>query len=130
MDTFEKNSLQVACSLAAGISIADAARAAGLSQRTVTRWLSRGRREPGSRYAAFATAVEEAQAVEVSDAPMTDHEFRVLVSRAVRRGSIAAMRLYLEILELDRQRGTSKPEDPLAFADELAVRRGRHPEAS
>ncbi len=29
-----------------------------------------------------------------------DHELRVLVSRAVRRGSIAAMRLYLDILEL------------------------------
>ena len=50
--------------------------------------------------------------------------------RAVRRGSIAAMRLYVDILELDRLRGTPKPEDPLAFADELAAKRAQRPEAS
>ena len=52
------------------------------------------------------------------------------MSRAVRRGSIAAMRLYVDILELDRLRGTPKPEDPLAFADELAAKRAQRPEAS
>ena len=118
MDPFDTNSHRVACSLPLAFR----------SRTRLVRWcfaadrgavaVSRPARA-GSRYAAFASAVEDAQAVEASDAPMTDHELRVLVSRAVRRGSIAAMRLYLDILELDRLRGTPKPEDPLAFADEL-----------
>ena len=57
-------------------------------------------------------------------------EFRVVVSSAVRRGVVPAMRLYWQMLKADRLAGGDRAQDPLAFADELAARRSGRPEAS
>ena len=88
----------------------------------MTRWLTRGRREPESKFAAFLAAVETAPAAPdvKDDGPMGMDEFRVVVSRAVRRGVIPAMRLYWQMLRADRAAGQSRQADALAFADELA----------
>jgi hypothetical protein len=67
----------------AGASVADAARHAGCSSRTVERWLARGRENPSSGYADYAAAVDAlraARAIEPSDEALTDYELRVIVS--------------------------------------------------
>jgi hypothetical protein len=45
-----------------------------------------------------------------AEQPMDEDEFRIAVSRAVRKGSVAAMRLHWDLLRADRDE-PAKPED-------------------
>jgi len=114
----------VLAAVEAGCSLADAARQAGVAERTVKRWLARGRREQAGAHQEFTEAVEKvwaARELPSSDEPMDGHELRVSVSEAARAGSVPAMKLYWEMLLADRER---RP-NPLAEFDELARRRAR-----
>jgi len=108
------------------VSLTDAARRVGVAERTVKHWLTRGRREPGSVYAGFLAEVEGARDGAGDVGEMGEGEFREAVARAVREGSVPAMKLMWEMLRADQadpDAKNEKPVDPLAEFDQLAQRR-------
>lgn len=98
-----------------GLTLVEACGRAGVPVKTVKGWLTRGRAESETAYATFAQAVDEARDV-AARADMALPEFRGHLNKAVRAGSIAAMRLWLDVF--DRQDG----REPDAV-DELLRRR-------
>jgi len=80
----------------AGVSLADAAAAADVAAQTLKNWLSRGRAETDTDHARFAAAVDAAREAAAA-AAMTDHEFQGHLNAAVRRGSVTAMRLWVQV---------------------------------
>lgn len=98
--------------LYSGLSLSESADQAGLPVQTLKNWLTRGRRETDTDYSAFATAVDEARDV-AARAPMSEREFRGYVNRAVRGGSVQAMRLWIALRQADDERN-----DPFAELDE------------
>ena len=125
MTSFTSDHGAVLGAVEAGCSLRDAAREAGVAERTVKRWLARGRREEAGEHRDFTEAVEAAwQARELpsSDPPMDGHELRVSVSEAARAGSVPAMKLYWVMLLADRERRAPTSLDEF---DELARRRAR-----
>lgn len=113
--------------ISGGASIADAAVQAGVSERTVKNWLTKGRREPGTEYAAFAERVDALRAErELPDTSrMDEDELFEVVSGACRKGSVAAMKLLWEMLRADQNfdEDDEADRDPLKDFDELAVKR-------
>jgi hypothetical protein len=110
-----------------GLSLKDASRELDLREKTVKGWITRGNKEEGTEYAAFAVAVGEARQ-EFSDkiAPLDEDELMLVVSNAARKGSVAAMKLAYEMLRASKGDGgdESKGEfDDLEPDDELAPRR-------
>jgi transposase-like protein len=105
---FDERGPLVREALVAGLSIADGARAHGVSAGTVKGWLRRGREDPGSRYGPFAEAVDQAQAARrlppPGERPLDEAELRIVVSRAAREGNVQAMRLAWEMLRTRRRR--------------------------
>ena len=72
---------------AAGVSIEDAARALGLRPKTVTHWLTRGRREDAGDYADFARRVDEVRAeLAARPEPMDTDELARVVSEGREEG--------------------------------------------
>jgi hypothetical protein len=111
-----------------GVSLPDACRAVGVRHKTVKAWLTRGRREEEGEYARFALDVEQARdkAGRARQVPMTEAEHRLAVSDAGRAGSVAALKLYWEILLEDRKRDPEEEKSEpgsLEALDELAARR-------
>jgi hypothetical protein len=111
--------------LGSGLSVEDAAAQIGVSGPTLKSWLSRGRKDPDSDYGRFLAQVEGLKERKQSSGPMTDDEFDHELARQIRKGSVPAMKVYLE---WRRERNadesaTQLPQDPLEFADELAARR-------
>jgi transposase-like protein len=81
----------------AGASIPDAARAAGVGVDTLKRWLARGRREDLGPYSDFEAAVADARKqARLAPDPMSPSEFREHLERAVRAGSVQAMKLWAD----------------------------------
>jgi hypothetical protein len=78
-----------------------------LPLQTLKNNLALGRKESGTERAAFAEAVDAAR-VAAAQAPMTLVEFRGFLNAAVRAGSVAAMKLWLEVYE------HGEPDDELA----------------
>lgn len=113
-------------SVRSGLTIAESAERAGVAAQTVRHWLSRGRGEIGTEHAAFAAAVDDARAA-ASHAPMSDREFRGHLARAVRNGSVGAMRLWWRTRsedELDDERELNPfAELDAPFTDSPAGRR-------
>lgn len=64
---FEDAFPAVIASVGAGFPLERAAERADVPSATVKSWLTRGRREPGSKFAAFTRAYEEARASEVEE---------------------------------------------------------------
>lgn len=108
-----------------GLILADACKAAGVSERSVKGWLARGRREGSGDYFEFASAIEQARAaVAGREEAMTAEELFVVVSRTARRGSVQAMKLYWEMICADQDSDEGeKPAQPFDEFDELAQRR-------
>jgi transposase-like protein len=104
-------------SVAAGCSLPDAARAAGVGLDTLKRWLGRGRREDLGPYAAFEAAVSEArkEAALLSPGEMSVAEFREHLERSVRAGSVSAMKLWAEQFMIPPEElGTKVPVSMIA----------------
>lgn len=105
--------------IAAGASLVDACRDVGVREKTVKGWITRGRREEAGDYAAFVAAVDAARAeAQAAPGPMTAEEFRAQVERAVRAGSVQAMRLWA-----DKWLSGAKPEPAATTISRLADRR-------
>lgn len=100
----------------AGLTIAEAAERAGLAPQLVRNWLSRGRREVDTEYAAFAVGVDEAREAAQTE-ELAEGEFHARLNRSVRAGSVQAMRLWWAI---HGDRDEPRPEDEL---DRLVARR-------
>jgi hypothetical protein len=119
--TPETRATVVGC-VAAGASLADAARRAGVREGTLTGWLARGRREDIGPFAVFAADVADARRqAQQSPGQMSAREFREHVERAVRAGSVQAMKLWAE-------RYLASPEElramlPASLITRLAERR-------
>src|SRR4051812_11924849 len=71
--------------VAAGASLEDACRHAGLPSDTLKSWLRRGHREKSTEFAAFADAVRAARRE-----PLSEHEVVVLLGQRARGGSVTA----------------------------------------
>lgn len=101
-DVFQTCSAAVVEAIRAGASIEDAARAAGCAPRTVDRWLQSGRLNPNGPYGKFSAQVDATRREQglpgTSESEvMSEAELHRAVSRAVRNGSVAAMRLAHEM---------------------------------
>lgn len=109
----------------AGCSTEDAARAEGVSRRTIAVWITKGNKGR-SGYAEFVAELEAARSEAANrPEPMSAEELRLVVSEAARNGSVQAMKLLDEIQQRDRapENQVEIPADPLAGVDELAARR-------
>ena len=114
--TFETRSRAVLEDLLAGLSEADAAAKHGLSERTVQRWLQKGRDDASGRYGEFAELVDRAridrELPSEDERPLDEDELLLLVSRLGRKGNVRALALAREIL------AERRPPEPSPF-DEL-----------
>lgn len=120
---FEEHSEAVIDAIKDGASIPDAARMVEIGAPTISGWLSRGRKDSKSKYAAFAARVDaaltERKLPAKTDQPADRDELLLLASRAARAGNVQAMRLLGELLAGDDGDG----RDELSEFDELAKRR-------
>ena len=106
---------------AAGVSLADAARATGIREATVKSWLTKGRRDSSGEYVEFAAAIEEArESARSRPDPMDADELARVVSEMARKGSVTAAKLRWEML-----RDTASDDDkaPVDEFDQLKERR-------
>lgn len=104
----------------AGLTIGEAAERAGLASQTVRNWLSAGRAEDGtgSPHALFAEAVDEARE-EAATSELSESEFHATLNRAVRNGSVQALRLWWAINQPDSDDRERLPD----AIDELRAQR-------
>lgn len=120
---FERVSEDVQAAIEAGASLADAAREAGCSPRTVERWLARGRADLHGPYGPFTDAVDYARGMQdLEDARETldPDEHKALVTKAARAGSVPAMRLWWQMEKHEKESRRAASEDTLNPLDELA----------
>ncbi|HVQ60390.1 MAG TPA: hypothetical protein VMS60_15930 [Solirubrobacterales bacterium] len=115
-----------------GLTIAEAAKAAGIAAKTAKNWLSRGRKElrdGGGPYADFVLSIEEVRRqVEDRKEPMSKDELKLVVSETAKAGSVQAQKLYFEMLKAEKGNGnTGDPDDPFADldGDEVAAARAK-----
>jgi len=107
--------------VAAGVSLPDAARAAGVRADTVRDWLARGRKEDLGPYCDFEVAVADARKqAQQSPDQMSPAEFREHLERAVRAGSVQAMKLWADQFMLPPE---VAPGVPVSAITRLAERR-------
>lgn len=109
---------------AAGVSLADSARAVGVREKTVKDWLTRGRKDDDGPYADFAQAIYDArEAAQSRPQPMDADELAQVVSGMARKGSVQAAKLRWEMLRsLEAGQEEDKPVDEL---DELKAARAK-----
>ena len=123
---FEKVSPVIVNAVKAGATIAEAAQQAEITERTVKRWLTEGRRDAASPYANFSFAIDfirESRAVDPTDSERLDRDGMLhLLEQAARKGNVQAMKVWLDNHGPDGDEG-EKPGDPLAGIDELAAKR-------
>lgn len=137
-----ENTALIVSTLRAGGSFAEACRTVEVRQKTAEGWLTRGRRETEGPYAAFAKAVADARE-EFDQAGMDEDEFDKHLARAVRAGSVQAMKLWWQIHggkdpdspdAEDAKPGDRDPFTEIEQEDELAEKRaareGRAAQAS
>lgn len=102
-----------------GLSLKDVARVAGVREKTLKGWLTRGRKETSGSYREFADAIDLARReADAREKPLTRRELKLLVSRAAKAGSVAAQKLYWEILRADA--GDDDQQDPFDELDAAA----------
>lgn len=100
----------------AGLSIPEIAKSIDVSEQTIKGWLTRGRKEPNGPYREFVAQVDEArESAKAAEEPLTPDEHLLIVSRAARRGSVTAMKLYWDMLR--QEEPPAPPVDPLAEFD-------------
>jgi transposase len=111
-EVFEIHSQLVLEGLLAGLSEADAAANHGVSERTIQRWLQRGRDDPTGRYGEFATAVDRARLERElppeDERPVDEDELLLLASRFGRKGNVRALELCRELLAERRSKAPSR----------------------
>lgn len=111
-----------------GLTIKDAARTADVREKTVKGWITKGRQEEAGPYRDFVNALDEArQEATEREQPMDADELKLAVSRAAKKGSVAAQKLLWEMLKVDKGSGEEQPRDPFEEldGDEVAAARER-----
>lgn len=103
MSQFGSGSAGILEAVQAGVSIEESARTAGVPVATVRRWLREGRKGK-STYAAWAEEMDKARAdrrvaERALDGPLSEEEAELLLARAARKGSVAALRIFFERLD-------------------------------
>jgi transposase len=103
---YEECGAVVIDAIKSGASLDEAARHAGCGDRTVDRWLKKGRLDPRGPYGRFAAQVDGARRAQgiVPDAgedevTMTRGELRQVTEKAARNGSVQAMKLMRDFLD-------------------------------
>jgi transposase-like protein len=110
-----ENRAVILAQLRSGGSLAGACRDVGVRLKTAEGWLTRGRRDDDGDYADFAQAVDEAR-VARQRAGLTPDEFEKHLSKAVRAGSVQAMKLWADLhLKQPPPEDPAKPADPFEF---------------
>ena len=121
--TFAAHSRDVLGDLLAGVSQADAAVNHGLSERTIKRWLAKGRSEPGGAIWRVRRAGRQHIDREFppnDERPIDDEELLLLVSRLGRKGNVRPLALARDIWP------SARPwQEPDPFADLDPVTDGR-----
>jgi hypothetical protein len=113
--------------LADGLVLKDACRETEVREKTVKGWLTRGRKEDDGDYAEFAAAVDASrQDATDFESPMDEDELKLAVSRAAKKGSVAAQKLLWEMQRAATNDPADEDADPfsaLDSEDELAKKR-------
>jgi transposase len=104
--------------LVAGLSEHDAALKHHIAERTIRRWLARGREDPHGPYGSFAREVDEAREDRrlPEEWPVDEAELFTAVSQAARRGNVQAQRLAWEMLKERRDGSELDPTDQIRAA--------------
>jgi len=111
----------------AGRTQQDAAAAVGIDIATVTRWRSRGKKQPGTPAAEFAEKLK--RAVDGAEKPLTEADVRRAMEKAIeKKGSVSAMKLWTELYGAKSRARAEPVEGPVSegrswIDDELAARR-------
>lgn len=93
----------------AGVSIERASESVGVTQKTVNRWVHRGRAGGDEAAVRFAEDLDRARGE--SDEPLTTADLVRLLERAARKGSVRAITLLLDRLELYEKLGPDGIDD-------------------
>jgi hypothetical protein len=115
---------QIVGAVRAGATLDAASKQAGVSVATVRGWAQKGRKEPDGRFGVFARDLDAARAAaSPAQVDMDWPEFEECLAKAIRGGSVQAMRVYASIHRPGK--ASEEPAEPDAFAeaDELAARR-------
>lgn len=123
---FEDVSPQIIGCLRGGMSVADAARECGTKEGTVKHWLTKGRREPESKYggfAALADAIRQERDEPAETERMDRDEVMRQLEKMIRKGNSQAAKLWLD--HNPPEDGDEKPARSRLdeLEDELAPRR-------
>jgi hypothetical protein len=122
MSRFDEFAGPLIDAVTAGETLDQACGKAGLSVNTARTWARRGRKEPDGRYGGFAAALDAARDAFRSDpSAMTHEELEQRLAKAIRAGSVQAMRLWVGLHPVDAPAAAA--EDPFARFDELARKR-------
>jgi len=92
-DRFENGADSVVEAPEAGATVTEAAEQVGVGERSVYRWLARGRQRPESRYGRFAAAIHALRAARQLPpaqrwARLDERELVLVVSRVARAGNV------------------------------------------
>jgi len=121
---FDQLAGQIVGAVRAGQTLDAAAAQAGISVNTARTWARRGRKDPDSRWGEFARALDAAREANKADPSLMDWaEFERHLSKAIRGGSVQAMRLFATLHREDD--APAEPGDAFERFDELAKRRDR-----
>lgn len=115
-----------------GGSLAAACRDLDIRLKTAEGWITRGRREERGTYCEFTRAYDEAKAA-FEKAGMDQDEFDQHLAKAVRAGSVQAMKLWWDINRKGGGEDADENRDPfqaLDAEDELAKRRADRSQAA
>lgn len=101
--TFDASASGMVAAVAAGVSFDSACRSADVNVNTARSWLASGRRDAAGRYGEFAALVDaargERRAAEgalADGSAVTLAEAEAVLSAAVRKGSIPALKLWFD----------------------------------
>lgn len=121
---FDEVSGQIIGAVRAGATLDAASRQAGVSVETVRSWAHKGRKDTEGRFGGFARELGEArEAAEPTQADMSWAEFEACLAKAIREGSVQAMRVYASIHRSGEAPAEPEQADPFAEVDDLAQRR-------
>jgi hypothetical protein len=109
---------QIVASVTHGAGLRDAARESGISLDTLKAWVTRGNREGKGEHTDFAAALTKVRDGRDDDGPMSAAEFREHLDRAVRSGSVQAMKLLAEILGRESAEPEPAPDSNIARLSE------------
>ncbi len=120
---FEQVAGQLVGAVRAGATLEAAAAQASVSVHTARDWARKGRKDPEGRFGRFAVdlAAARERPARLESSEMGWEEFDAHLAKAVRTGSVQAMRLFASLHRPDGE--AAADGDEFARFDELATKR-------